>query len=183
MLTYPKYNVIDINKYTIDFLLEKRTGIALEMAFEKIRNKRDLYYIIKKLKGFKKVNYWERRAMGYIVRGIEGILPWLTEKLTGKEIQKLKKEMISILKKEGDYMSNFEEAFKKIIDEEAEKRMRQGIKQGVKQGVKQGIEQGLKQGIIQVAKQMIKNNVSDEIITKSTNLSKKEIEELKLQVV
>ena len=36
---------------------------------------------------------------------------------------------------------------------------------------------------MQVAKQMIKNNLSDEIITKSTNLSKKEIEELKLQVV
>ena len=65
--------------------------------------------------------------MGYIVRGIEGILPWLTEKLTGKRNTKVKKEMISILKKEGDYMSNFEEAFKKIIDEEAEKRMRQGI--------------------------------------------------------
>ena len=68
-------------------------------------------------------------------------------------------------------MSNFEEAFKRIVDEEAEKRMKQGVKQG------------LKQGIIQVAKQMIKNNVSDEIITKSTNLSKKEIEKLKLKVV
>ena len=71
--------------------------------------------------------------------------------------------MINTLRKEGDYMSNFEEAFKKIVDEEAEKRM--------------------KQGIIQVAKKMIKNNVSDEIIKKSTNLSKKEIEKLKLQVV
>ena len=64
-------------------------------------------------------------------------------------------------------MSNFEEAFKKIVDEEAEKRMRQGIKQG----------------IIQVAKQKIKNNFTEEQIELTTNLSKKEIEELRLQVV
>ncbi len=64
-------------------------------------------------------------------------------------------------------MSNFEEAFKKIVDEEAEKRMRQGIKQG----------------IIQVAKQKIKNNFTEEQIELTTNLSKKEIEKLKLQVV
>ena len=174
VLTYPKYNVIDINKYSVDYLLEKRTGIAVEMAFEKIRNKEDLEYIIKKLKEHKKINYWEKRAMGYIVREIEGILPIIAEKLTRKELEVLKKEMISILRKEGDYMSNFEEAFKKIVDEEAEKRMKKGIERGVKQGVKQGI--------IQVAKQMIKNKISDEIIMESTNLSKKEIEELKLQM-
>lgn len=183
VLTYPKYNIIDINKYSVDYLLEKRTGIAIEMAFEKIRNKEDLEYIIKKLKEHKKINYWEKRAMGYIVRGIEGILPTIVEKLTREEIKVLKKEMLSILSKEGDYMSNFEEAFKKIVDEEAEKRMRKGIEQGVKQGVKQGIEQGLKQGIIQVAKQMIKNNFTVEQIEITTNLTKKEIEELKLQMI
>ena len=175
VLTYPKYNVIDINKYKVDYLLEKRTGIALEMAFEKIRNKRDLYYIIKKLKRFKKINYWEKRAMGYIVRGIEGILPFIANKLTEEEIEELKREMINILRKEGDYMSNFEEAFKKIVDEEAEKRMKQGVKQGVKQG--------LKQGIVQVAKQTIKNNFTVEQIELTTKLTKKEIEKLKLQVV
>ena len=99
VLTYPKYNVIDINKYKVDYLLEKRTGIALEMAFEKIRNKRDLYYIIKKLKRFKKINYWEKRAMGYIVRGIEGILPFIANKLTEEEIEELKREMINILRR------------------------------------------------------------------------------------
>lgn len=38
-LNYPKYNVIDINDYTIDELIEKRTGIGLSMAFEKARTK------------------------------------------------------------------------------------------------------------------------------------------------
>ena len=50
-------------------------------------------------------------------------------------------------------MSNFEEVFKKIVDEEAEKRM--------------------KQGIIQVAKKMIKNNFTEGQIELTTNLSKK----------
>ena len=76
-------------------------------------------------------------------------------------------------------MSNFEEAFKRIVDEEAGRRMKQGVKQGIKQGVKQG----LKQGIVQVAKQTIKNNFTVEQIELTTKLTKKEIEKLKLQVV
>ena len=62
-------------------------------------------------------------------------------------------------------MSNFEEAFKRIVDEEAGRRMKQGVKQGVKQG--------LKQGIVQVAKQTIKNNFTVEQIELTTKLTKK----------
>ena len=87
VLTYPEYNLIDIKKYTVDFLLERRTGIAVGMAFEKIRNKKDLEYIIKKLKSFKKIDHWEKRAMRIILEKIEGIMPWIVKELTKEEIR------------------------------------------------------------------------------------------------
>ena len=87
VLTYPEYNLIDVNKYTVDFLLERRTGIAVGMAFEKIRNKKDLEYIIKKLKSFKKIDHWEKRAMRIILEKIEGIMPWIVKELTKEEIR------------------------------------------------------------------------------------------------
>ena len=175
VLTYPKYNLIDINKYTTDYLIERRTGIALGMAFEKIRKKEDLEYVIKKLKTFKKVNYWEKRAMKIILRKIEGVMPWLIKKLTEEEIKRLKREIMKIINKGGDFMSNFEKAFKKIIEEEGRKEMEKGRQQGIKQGVKQGVKQTIKGFLMQ--------NVNDEIIINATGISKKELEKLKIQII
>ena len=166
-LTYPKYNLIDVNNYTVDFLLERRTGIAVGMAFEKIRNKEDLEYIIKKLKSFKKVNYWEKRAMRIILEKIEGIMPWIVKELTKEEIGKLKREIIEIINKGGDFMSNFEKAFKKIVEENGNTRE----------------EKGIQQGIAKAIKGLLTQNVNDEIIIKATGISKEELEKLKLQVV
>ena len=163
VLTYPEYNLIDINKYTVDFLLERRTGIAVGMAFEKIRNKKDLEYIIKKLKSFKKIDHWEKRAMRIILQKIEGIMPWIVKELSKEEIRNLKREIMKIINKGGDFMSNFERAFKKIVEEEGRKQMRKGIAKTIKGFLAQ--------------------NVDDEIIIKATGISKEELEKLKLQVV
>ena len=174
-LTYPKYNLIDVNNYTVEYLLERRTGIAVGMAFEKIRNKEDLEYIIKKLKSFKKVNYWEKRAMRIILEKIEGIMPWIVKELTKEEIGKLKREIMEIINKGGDFMSNFEKAFKKIVEEEGRKERENGMQRGIKRGEEQGIRKTIKGFLSQ--------NVDDEIIINATGISRKELEKLKLEVV
>ena len=171
VLTYPEYNLIDVNKYTVDFLLERRTGIAVGMAFEKIRNKEDLGYIIKKLKSFKKINHWEKRAMRIILEKIEGIMPWIVKELTKEERGKLKRKIMKTINRGGDFMSNFEKAFRKIVEEEGRKQMRMGRKQG------------MQQGIAKTVKGLLTQNVDDEIIIKATGISKEELEKLKLQVV
>lgn len=51
--------------------------------------------------------------------------------------------------------------------------------QGMKEGMKEGIEQGIEQGIIQVAKNMLEQNISIDIISKTTGLTEKEILNLK----
>ena len=49
-------------------------------------------------------------------------------------------------------MSNFEKAFKKIIEEEGRKEMEKGRQQGIKQGVKQGVKQTIKGFLMQNVK-------------------------------
>ena len=163
-----------MNNYTVDFLLERRTGIAVGMAFEKIRNKEDLEYIIKKLKSFKKVNYWEKRAMRIILEKIEGIMPWIVKELTKEEIGKLKREIMKIINKGGDFMSNFEKAFKKIVEEEGRRERKNGMQRGIKRGEEQGIRKTIKG--------LLTQNVDDEIIINATRISKKELEKLKLEI-
>ena len=70
---------------------------------------------------------------------------------------------MKIINKGGDFMSNFERAFKKIVEEEGRKQMRKGIAKTIKGFLAQ--------------------NVDDEIIIKATGISKEELEKLKLQVV
>ncbi len=62
-----------------------------------------------------------------------------------------------------------------------DEKYEEGIKQGISQGIKQGKKQGISQGILSVAKNMLKDNVKIEDIKKFTGLSKKEIQDLKLQ--
>ncbi len=47
------------------------------------------------------------------------------------------------------------------------------------EGVIEGIEKGIEKGKVEVAKNLIENNVSIEIIMKSTGLTKEQIERLK----
>ena len=64
-------------------------------------------------------------------------------------------------------MSNFEKAFKKIVEEEGRKER----------------ENGMQRGIRKTIKGLLTQNVADEIIINATGISKKELEKLKLQVV
>ena len=77
-----------------------------------------------------------------------------------------KKRLLEIIEEGGNVMSNLEEFLRKVIRENAEK----------------GRAEGRSQGILQVAKEMVKSKVSDEDIIKYTHLSKKELQELKLQM-
>ena len=68
-------------------------------------------------------------------------------------------------------MSNFEKAFKKIVEEEGRKERENGMQRGIQQGIRKTIKGFLLQ------------NVADEIIINATGISKEELEKLKLQMV
>ena len=67
-------------------------------------------------------------------------------------------------------MENFEKAFLEILKDEFNK------------GMTKGINQGISKGVSQVAMKMLKNKMKDEDIIRNTDISKQELEKLKLQV-
>ena len=70
-LNYPKYNVIDINDYTIDELIEKKNRHRLVNGhLKKARTKEECLYILKKLKD-KNVNQKEIRAIRLMAEYID----------------------------------------------------------------------------------------------------------------
>lgn len=180
--TYPKYYVVDINNYSIDYLLSKRTGIALAMAFEKVKiAKEGIYNIITKLKKFGKVNEREKMVMNLVIENIQELMPKAMKNSTKEEIEKMKKEMIEIMNKGGNYMSNFERAVTKALREIDEARAEAKAEARV-EGRAEGRAEGKTEGIIQVVKEMLKNKEDDKKIIQYTHISEKELEELKLQM-
>ena len=71
-------------------------------------------------------------------------------------------------------MSNFEKAFKKIVEENGNTREKKGMQRGMQQGIQQGIRKTIKGFLLQ--------NVDDEIIINATGISRKELEQLKLEI-
>lgn len=69
-----------------------------------------------------------------------------------------------------------EEGLKEGLEQGIEK----GIEQGIEKGIEQGLEQGTRQSKIEIATELLKNNVSKDVIMKSTGLTESEIEELEI---
>ena len=91
-----------------------------------------------------------------------------------KLMEKLKNEAINL---------NNDEDFVKFLDDETEDRLfvNTFIDIGKKEGIEQGIEQGAEQKNIEIVKKMLQENINIELISKITNLSIQEINELKNQ--
>ena len=174
---YPKYIVVNNSDYEIDDLIGKRTGISAVVAFEKVETKKDIDYIINKYKGLGKVNEREERAMRLIINNIEDVMPKLIKTLTKEEIEEIKEEMKEIIEREGDFMSNFEKAIAKIIKENEAAEAK-----GRAAGISIGEAKGRANTIFQVVKNMLNRHMKDEDIIECTNITKEELEKLKLQM-
>lgn len=48
-LDYPKYNLIDVNEYTIQELIEEKSSVAKAMLFEKVKTKEEMIKVLNKL--------------------------------------------------------------------------------------------------------------------------------------
>ena len=57
--------------------------------------------------------------------------------------------------------------------------MKEGIKEGIKEGKLEGIKEGKRESTLETAKALLKENVSIDIISRTTGLTKEEINSLK----
>lgn len=89
----------------------------------------------------------------------------------------------NINKKECGNMSALEIFLEKLIDESIEKGLKQGMEKGMEKGMKQGLEKGMEKGIEKGRKniilKMLKKQMDDETIILMTEISRKELEQMK----
>ena len=98
-----------------------------------------------------------------------------------KQKQKEELPMPFIIEKERDplYKDGLERGREEGIKKGIEKGIERGIERGIEKGQKQGIQKGSRETKISIAKAMIKQQMSIEMISKLTGLSKEEVEKLR----
>ena len=176
---YPEYEVIDINDYKIEYLLNLRTALGVILAFEKVKTKEDFTYIIESLKR-REINKREKRAVELIVEHLEEEISILTNKLPEEKIEEMREELLKIIMKEGDFiMMNFTKAFVKIVQEEGKKARKEAIKEGRKEGKiegrKEGKIEGKKLGEQNIIKSLFRSKMSAKEISDRTGIDLSEI--------
>ena len=83
------------------------------------------------------------------------------------------------LKARFDRIEYINEAHDKGLQQGREEGIEMGREEGLKEGIKEGLNKGLKEKSIEIAKNMLKLNIDINIISQSTGLSIKEIEQIK----
>lgn len=203
-----EYNVIDINEYTEEELLQDEMFLSKLMFLEKAKTSEKMIENLNKIvkedlteknKVFlkriichifcKDIGEKEMRELMdklQIGKGGSNMVEELLRKGFREEFERLRridrKEAIKEGKKEG-----IKQGKKEGIEQGKKEGIEQGKKEGIEQGKKEGIKQGRKEGI-EIAQRklekqwivkMIKSDVSEQKILEITEISKKELEEIK----
>ena len=186
VLTYPKYNVIDIHDYTIEELLNKGTGVSFVMAIEKAKTKEQLEELMTKLEE-KELNERQKRALYLVIINSEELLSYIPK----KEQMKAKEIMEKIMKGEEEDMEqlDFTKTVIRVMKEKDEKMKEKDEKMKEKDEIIKQKEAIIKENteekeksIIQLIKKMVKNKVKDEDIMDYLNIDQKQLKKYKLQI-
>ena len=162
MQEFAKYNLVDVNNFSVEELLKEESFISKAMLIEKTRYSEDLSEylekIVKEINNRKDVYTKEQKEFFLTIMNLV-----LKKKIDEEKIKKLTNKL-----KEGDGQML-------AVLETLEEENRRLLKRGEKRGRKIGIEEGQ----LKIAKNMLKLGFDVEIICKATELSKKEVEKIK----
>lgn len=156
-LDYPKYNLIDVNDYTLEELIEERSSVARAMLFEKVKTKEEMIALLDELmkQGLEKQE----------IKYVKMMLTYsndIREKLGEERIQFYKENME---KKGGNTMTDVERLFIEVIDEKMDKFFA-------------GIDEGKKE----IITNMLKMKISDKIILEAAKINRKELQKIKKEL-
>ncbi len=157
-LDYPKYNLMDINNYTKEELLEQKNGVSKIILFEKLKTNKEIEETIRELIK-RKITEEERKAINPIFQYSNLIKKLLNQ----EELEKCKK----LIQGGEETMENFE----KFIVELLENKIREVRR--IKKAEEKALTRGVTEGILQVAKNMIKNNMEKKQIEELTGLTRR----------
>ncbi len=157
MQVLAKYNLVDVNNFSVEELLKEESSISKAMLIEKTRYTEDLSEylekIVKEINDKKDVYTKEQKELlGTVIKLV------LNKKLDKKEIE----ELINKLR-EGDGQML---AVLETLEEENRRLLRRGRKIGMEEGKKQ------------IAKKMLAKNMPLELIVEIVGINKEEIEKI-----
>ncbi len=157
------YELIDVNQYSKEELIEERTSISKAMLMEKISSDKEFIEVLEQVVEQDLTKEEQEFLMDIIVNTAK-------EKINKEKVKELKEKIIG---KGGENMVI--ENLSRIWDMHYERGVSEGKIVGMKEGKKAGIKTERKKIIMQ----MIKNNIKDDIIKKVTNTSEKELKKIK----
>ena len=191
---YNKVNpVIQININNYDKFKEGDFIYKSEMIETKYQKRRDKMITIYDINleflssidynEIKKGNRYNLAKLLYIfICNNEGILDYI---YNGDEIMlEIKDEFKSTIKELDEMLYYDPEELKRMIaEEEYRDAIEEGREEGIKEGREEGIKEGIKEGKLEtqkeIVKNMIDNNLSDDLIMKSLNITFAELQKLK----
>ena len=155
-----EYNLVEINKLSTKFLLQKRTLFGYGMILEKSKNKEELKenidLIIKNIQNKKQLKEIENMII-YLFKD-------LLETATQEEL--IEKIELKIEKEEYDMSSLYDRLLKEF-----------------RHDIRKGKQEGKREAKREIAEELIRNKVEDSIILKSTKITQNELENLKQKIL
>lgn len=155
-----EYNLVEINKLSKKFLLQKRSLFGYGMIIEKSKNKQEL-----------------RENLGMIVEHIKNkdqldeikniILYLLNDSLEEGAREELIEKIEIKMRKGEDVMSSL---YERLVNEN-------------RQMIRKGKRQGREEAKLEIAKKLIKKNANEKMILEITEVTQKDLEKLKKQVL
>lgn len=168
-----KYNLIEINKISFKYLIEKKTLFSHAMALEKTRDYEDFKEILNKI-----------------------LIVSNKDKEVQEELYNISSLLLENLMKDGYSEEFLDEIYFKIEGGRSimpslyerqvqgfRKDIRKWVDEYIQEGKEEGKEEGERNSIKKVVKNLIDNNSSDEFIMKITNITKNELEKYKKELL
>lgn len=175
---YPRYNLIDVNEYKKEQLIQEDSRISKAMLFEKVKTKEEIKEIFTKLL---KRGLTEKEKQYLII--ILTYSNFIKRKFTQEEIEGYKK----VLERGGVEMTRAERFFEEILDDKfseiERKATKSGMEKGMQRGMEKGIQKGMEKGIKQAVIGMINIKMKDTDIKRATNISEQELQKIKKEVM
>ena len=170
-----EYNLIAVQDYTFEELLEKGTLFASIMIMEKCKTKQEL--ILQMDKVIEIMNdARDKEALSEIINYV--VAPRIGRKTANEMLKKIKeKEELGM-----SPLTKMLFEWEREIKEEKENAQKAGRAEGIARGIAEGRKEGRKEGILETAKKMIQRNMELKEIEEITGISKKELENIKLML-
>ena len=172
---YLEYNLIAVQDYTFEELLEKGTLFASIMIMEKCRTKQELISRMDKVIEIIK-DTRDKETLSEIINYV--VAPRIGRKKANIMLKKIKEKEESGMSPLTKMLFEWE----REIKEEREKAQKTGRAKGIAEGRKEARKEGRKEGILETAKKMIQRNMELNEIEEITGISKKEIENIKVML-